>query len=100
MKPRIAITMGDPSGIGPEVALKAALDSRVRRACQPVLVGPRDLWQEFAGVFGLKLTDVPVHDIYCPRFNIGPGRESAQTGRMAAESIISAAVMALDPIIL
>ncbi|OGF05955.1 MAG: 4-hydroxythreonine-4-phosphate dehydrogenase PdxA [Candidatus Edwardsbacteria bacterium RIFOXYD12_FULL_50_11] len=96
MKPRIAITMGDPSGIGPEVALKAALDSRVRRACQPVLVGPRDLWQEFAGVFGLKLTDVPVHDIYCPRFNIGPGRESAQTGRMAAESIISAAVMALD----
>jgi 4-hydroxythreonine-4-phosphate dehydrogenase len=88
--------MGDPAGIGPEVALKAALDSRVRRACCPVLVGPRDLWEEFAGAFKLKLNDVLMHDTYCPKFNIGPGRESAQTGRIAAESIIAAAVMALD----
>jgi len=96
MKLRIAITMGDPAGIGPEIALKAALDNRVGRACHPVLVGPRDLWGEFAGAFKLKLNNVPIHDIYCPKFNIVPGRESAQTGRIAAESIISAAVMALD----
>jgi len=34
--PRIAIATGDPAGIGPEIALKAALDSRVRAACRPL----------------------------------------------------------------
>ncbi|MGH7007068.1 MAG: PdxA family dehydrogenase [Stellaceae bacterium] len=41
---RIAISMGDPAGIGPEIALKAALDPRVTRQCRPLLVGdPRVL---------------------------------------------------------
>lgn len=38
-KPRIAITTGDPAGIGPEIARKAAEDARVRGACEPVLYG-------------------------------------------------------------
>ena len=42
MTPRIAITVGDPSGIGPEIARKAAADARVREACEPVLYGPPD----------------------------------------------------------
>src|SRR4029453_4068301 len=37
--PRIAIATGDPAGIGPEIALKAALDPGVRRLCRPLLVG-------------------------------------------------------------
>jgi 4-hydroxythreonine-4-phosphate dehydrogenase len=40
MKPRIAITVGDPAGIGPEIAAKAAADERVRVACEPVIYGP------------------------------------------------------------
>ena len=40
MKPRVAITVGDPAGIGPEIARKAADDSRVRDVCEPVLYGP------------------------------------------------------------
>jgi 4-hydroxythreonine-4-phosphate dehydrogenase len=40
VKPRIAITVGDPAGIGPEIALKASEDARVRDACEPVLYGP------------------------------------------------------------
>ena len=39
-RPRIAITVGDPSGIGPEIALKAARDPRVVDACQPAVYGP------------------------------------------------------------
>jgi len=39
-KPRIAMTMGDPAGIGPEIARKAADDARVRDVCEPVLYGP------------------------------------------------------------
>ena len=39
-KPRIAITVGDPAGIGPEIARKAADDARVRDACEPILYEP------------------------------------------------------------
>src|SRR5262245_11352608 len=38
-KPRIAITEGDPAGIGPEVARKSASDPRVLAVCEPVLYG-------------------------------------------------------------
>ena len=37
--PRIAIATGDPAGIGPEIALKAALDARVRAV--PAIAGRR-----------------------------------------------------------
>jgi 4-hydroxythreonine-4-phosphate dehydrogenase len=37
--------MGDPGGIGPEIAVKAALDKRVRAMCDPVVVGARDVLQ-------------------------------------------------------
>jgi 4-hydroxythreonine-4-phosphate dehydrogenase len=35
--PRVAIPTGDPAGIGPEIAVKAALDPAVRAICSPVL---------------------------------------------------------------
>lgn len=38
-KPVVAITMGDPAGIGPEVVLKALTDPRVWKACHPLVVG-------------------------------------------------------------
>jgi 4-hydroxythreonine-4-phosphate dehydrogenase len=38
---KVAISMGDPAGIGPEIALKAALDPRVKSVCLPLLVGDR-----------------------------------------------------------
>jgi 4-hydroxythreonine-4-phosphate dehydrogenase len=37
MLPRVAITTGDPAGIGPEIAEKAAADLRVQAVCEPVL---------------------------------------------------------------
>ena len=40
MRPRVGITVGDPSGIGPEIAAKAAADARVLTACEPVVFGP------------------------------------------------------------
>ena len=42
MKPRVALTVGDPAGIGPEIAQKAAADARVREACEPILYGPAE----------------------------------------------------------
>jgi 4-hydroxythreonine-4-phosphate dehydrogenase len=40
-KPRLAVTLGDPRGIGPEITSAALRDDRVRAAAQLVLVGPR-----------------------------------------------------------
>jgi 4-hydroxythreonine-4-phosphate dehydrogenase len=40
--PRVAITAGDPAGIGPEIAARAARDPRVLDACAPVVYGPPD----------------------------------------------------------
>ncbi len=37
MKPRVAITAGDPAGIGPEIAAKAAVHPRVRAVCEPII---------------------------------------------------------------
>lgn len=38
--PRLALTLGDPAGIGPEIALAALDDARVRAAARLVVVGP------------------------------------------------------------
>ena len=38
---KIAIATGDPAGIGPEIAAKAARDPRVLRLCEPVLIESR-----------------------------------------------------------
>jgi 4-hydroxythreonine-4-phosphate dehydrogenase len=39
-KPRVAITTGDPAGIGPEIAARAAADSAVLDICDPVIYAP------------------------------------------------------------
>jgi len=41
MKPVIALTTGDPSGIGPEICLKAAVLPHVQAVCRPLLIGDR-----------------------------------------------------------
>lgn len=46
--------MGDPAGIGPEIALKAALDPRVREICVPLLVGDRRALEIHAASSGLS----------------------------------------------
>jgi 4-hydroxythreonine-4-phosphate dehydrogenase len=40
---RLAITLGDPRGIGPEVVAKALANPEVRAACHPVVVGAAGL---------------------------------------------------------
>jgi 4-phospho-D-threonate 3-dehydrogenase / 4-phospho-D-erythronate 3-dehydrogenase len=38
-KPLLAVTMGDPAGIGPEVVLKALARPEVHECCRPLVVG-------------------------------------------------------------
>jgi 4-hydroxythreonine-4-phosphate dehydrogenase len=64
--PRIAITSGDPAGVGPEVAARAAAAARVREVCEPIVYSPR------------------------PGASFAPGMLSAAAGRAAYELIVSA----------
>ena len=64
--PRVAITIGDPAGIGPEIAAKAAADPRVLEVCTPVLYGR----------------------IYSP--GVVAGTLSAEAGRTAYGAIVAA----------
>ena len=38
-QPLVAVTMGDPAGIGPEIVARALAEPGVRKVCRPVVVG-------------------------------------------------------------
>ncbi len=42
-RPRLAVTMGDPAGIGPEVVLKALADPQIRQQCELTVVGSQEV---------------------------------------------------------
>ncbi len=52
--PALALALGDQAGIGPEIALKAVLDPRVRAVCRPVLVGDRLALDWHAAACGIE----------------------------------------------
>ncbi|MDJ0716104.1 MAG: 4-hydroxythreonine-4-phosphate dehydrogenase PdxA [Prochloraceae cyanobacterium] len=45
LKPHLAITLGDPAGIGPEIVLKALADPLVRENCSVTVIGTYSLIQ-------------------------------------------------------
>jgi 4-hydroxythreonine-4-phosphate dehydrogenase len=69
MLPAVAIATGDPSGIGPEIALKAALDPAARAMCRPILVGDRGVLQAHAQACGLSLDGLSIME----RSQLAPG---------------------------
>jgi 4-hydroxythreonine-4-phosphate dehydrogenase len=110
--PRIAIAHGDPGGIGPEIALKAAASNEVRRICRPVLVGDRRALEAHAAACALTAridcfahaSDVTWRDGAVPlveRETLAPnelelGRATAAHGRAAIASARGAIAAALD----
>ncbi|MEQ8386283.1 MAG: 4-hydroxythreonine-4-phosphate dehydrogenase PdxA [Coleofasciculus sp. A1-SPW-01] len=44
-RPRLAVTLGDPAGIGPEVVLKALADEQITQDAQITVIGSRSLLQ-------------------------------------------------------
>lgn len=59
-RPLVAITMGDPAGVGPEVALKAVLDPAVASAARPLIVGDAPVLERTARILGLPVAVAPV----------------------------------------
>jgi 4-hydroxythreonine-4-phosphate dehydrogenase len=48
--PRVALTVGDPAGVGPELVEKAVRDAHVLAECEPVVYGPTDPARFMPGV--------------------------------------------------
>lgn len=59
-KPVIALTMGDPCGIGPEIIAKALADPAVTDICRPVVIGDQPTMVRAIAATGLDLTIEPV----------------------------------------
>ncbi|WP_262267738.1 4-hydroxythreonine-4-phosphate dehydrogenase PdxA [Microvirga yunnanensis] len=68
--PTIAITMGDASGIGPEIIMKALARHDVREMCRPLVVGDAERLRVAGSIVGSSLTvnslEQPEHARYAP----------------------------------
>lgn len=53
-RPVIAVTMGDPAGVGPEVVVKALCSSNVVQWCRPIVIGDLGRLATAAALCGLK----------------------------------------------
>ena len=74
-KPVVAISLGDPSGIGPEVVALALADDRVRQALVPVVVGDLGVMTRAAFLRGVphKLVSVTAGTELARRAAAGEG---------------------------
>ena len=81
--PRVALAVGDPAGIGPEISLKAARDPQVRSLCDPVLVGSREVLALHAAACGIALDDLYIRDV--PQALPQIGKVAPEHGRSALE---------------
>ena len=85
--PRVAIALGDPAGIGPEIALKTALDVNVRAMCTPVLYGDRTVLKTHAVACGLDANGVAlVHREQFREGELRMGEIAAAHGLSALDS--------------
>jgi 4-hydroxythreonine-4-phosphate dehydrogenase len=53
-KPLVAVTIGDPAGVGPEIAVKACTDKAALAAARPVVIGDRSVIEQAVRITGLK----------------------------------------------
>jgi 4-hydroxythreonine-4-phosphate dehydrogenase len=111
-RPLIAITMGDPCGIGPEVVAKALANWPVTDICRPVVVGSAAAMRDAVRFAKAKLAVRPIAapqdargepgaiDVLDPenlRYqNITPGKLSAAAGKACVEWVLQAGKLCLD----
>ena len=50
----IAMTMGDPCGIGPEITVKTLADPAINEKCKPLLIGDADILEQAARLAGIR----------------------------------------------
>jgi 4-hydroxythreonine-4-phosphate dehydrogenase len=103
-KPRIAITMGDPAGIGPEICIDLLNDQEISGQCIPIVFGDWNILQACAdktnkSFVASKISVSEFSDIHNPAVldhaiigptNFTPGTADAKTGQATYNYITSA----------
>jgi 4-hydroxythreonine-4-phosphate dehydrogenase len=110
-RPRLAITLGDPAGIGPEVVLKALMHEDVYAQADPLVIGDRRVLERTVTALGLPLAMRTVSDVRDATFTPGAvtvldlenadpakfavGEESAVAGAAAVDYVFRACDLAM-----
>jgi 4-hydroxythreonine-4-phosphate dehydrogenase len=110
--PLIAISMGDPAGVGPEVTLRSLVASELHRLCRPVVVGDAGVLVQCRELLQTHQVIRPVSSLSEARFEPGavnvldqrnvhwPSlqrcRVSALSGKAAAEYVLLAVRLAQE----
>ena len=111
-RPVLAVTMGDPCGIGPEICLKTLNRSELYDRCVPILIGSAKVLRQAAGFCGLQ--HLRFHRIQSPAEAVGEygtvdvidqdlvdmetflhGRVAAQGGNAAYQAVKKAIELAM-----
>lgn len=111
-RPIIAITMGDPAGIGPEVTVKALAREEIWECCRPLVVGDAELLGRAVELVDAPLNVNSITDVSAARFQptqldvldlhnvdpvaFQPGEISAAAGQASVDYVNKAARMAQD----
>ena len=112
MKPIIAITMGDPAGIGPEIIIKALSLKETYEKCRPLVTGDANIMQwavdnmqsdlKIHRISSVKearfeLGTIDVYDLACIDMStFQPGVLQNQCGHAAFISVTTAIQLAMD----
>ncbi len=104
IRPTIALTMGDPAGIGPEIIVGAWMETVVHEWCRPLVVGHPDiirravsLWRtgvEVAEIATPAEADPSLDSIPClpcgsdEVLSVHPGTLDARAGDAAFEAVV------------
>src|SRR5208337_2595560 len=96
---KIAITIGDPAGIGPEVTLKSIISNDIAGLCQPVIIGDRVVIED-----AVERLKIPVSPEFIELVNVSEiadkefekGRPTVLGGRACAAYIKKAVELALN----
>jgi 4-phospho-D-threonate 3-dehydrogenase / 4-phospho-D-erythronate 3-dehydrogenase len=100
-KPKIAVTMGDPAGVGPEVVVKALGDDEIADFADWVVVGDESIlnlvdragWQRVRGRRNVEVRDLRM---MADTSGFRVGELSAQCGRAALAYVREATEMCLS----
>jgi 4-hydroxythreonine-4-phosphate dehydrogenase len=107
---KLAITMGDPGGVGPEITVKALLSPEVQSCCAPIVIGDRVVMEEALRLLNplLKLSVIGTPEESRPSPEIvelidlqllrdfGKGKATPDGGTACAGYIRKATQLALD----
>jgi 4-hydroxythreonine-4-phosphate dehydrogenase len=87
----LALTLGDPAGIGPEIAVKAVMNWKIRDV-QLALYGPESLWEKAFTRLGVENPPVAVVPLPMPAASPSARAAPSRWGGMVAMGAIEAAV--------